>query len=314
MADAAPTTPTEKQPTLKVPASKPLVVAVVLAFILGSAGLGLAAWHHFHPPAPAPAPPKPPPAPTPTPIPPLPAPDLAPKAVVSGTFWPGSPTPVQADGPDAPATLLGLVRLDATASTSARTIQWRVKGPGSPRIRTFSPDGQLGSSLGEVDLYQPGTYHFHGTAIGWDKGLPITDTSSVSFTVKAPGPPDKPDVPKPEPPRPDPPKPSPDTPPDPSLDPKFYQLGRTYSGTLASTYADALDAGASMLASGQTLSAAMAGIAKQWESGRSSAFEKSLTPEFARIIPESTKDADITSAQKDAMARACRSVAAGLRK
>lgn len=209
MADAAPPTPTEKQPTLKVPASKPLVVAVVLAFILGSAGLGLAAWHHFHPPAPAPAPPAPP-AP---PVPPPPTPDPAPLAKVSGLYFPLSGPAVK--GPaGAP---LGLIRVSAEQSVSKKPIRWKVHGPAALTLTVFSPDGGLGGSIAEAYPTVPGTYRIHGIARGTVKGDADADIDTYEVEVADPAPPDPPKPPEPGPTPPPPPDPGPPAPPpDPS--------------------------------------------------------------------------------------------------
>lgn len=99
-----------------------------------------------------------------------------------------------------------------------------------------------------------------------------------------------------------------------AVDARFVKIGESYRTALGKAYAKAWGDGATMLDSGQPLSTAIAAVGKSWEANRSQAFDQAATPEFEKIIPATTKDADITPAQRSAMAAAWRGFAAGLSK
>ena len=105
-----------------------------------------------------------------------------------------------------------------------------------------------------------------------------------------------------------------DGPPSPRQDPHFVRVGRAYLPGLGKAYAAAWQEGAKGLEAGQPLSAAIAAVGRAWDSNRAQLFDRVATPEFARIIPESRKDADITPQQRAAMAAAWRGFASGLGK
>jgi len=214
MADAAPAAPTEPRPTLKVPASRPLLVWVSI-LTLGLIVLGAFAYHlhtRLPDPTPAPVPPDPVPPPRP-PAPPSPA-DVVPKAVVSGMFLAVQPTTSAAGNPPAPR---GLFRLDATGSTSSVPIHWKVVGP-DLSLMTFDPAGKPGASIAEAIVTEPGTYRFCPIAVGTVKGRPVADADVWIYTVggptpvppdPGPGPGPNPPVPPNPPPPPPPPAPIP---------------------------------------------------------------------------------------------------------
>jgi hypothetical protein len=106
----------------------------------------------------------------------------------------------------------------------------------------------------------------------------------------------------------------PSGPPAPPHDPQFVPLGRAYLPGLGKAYAAAWEEGAKGLEAGQPLSAALAAVGKAWDASRTQLFDRMATPEFAKIIPESRKDADITLQQRAAMAAAWRGFALGLGK
>jgi hypothetical protein len=101
-------------------------------------------------------------------------------------------------------------------------------------------------------------------------------------------------------------------PPLPPHDPNFVRVGRAYLPGLGKAYAAAWEEGAKSLEAGQPLSAAVASVGKAWEASRTQLFDQLATPEFAKIVPESQKDADVTPAQRAAMAAAWRGLALGL--
>ena len=89
-------------------------------------------------------------------------------------------------------------------------------------------------------------------------------------------------------------------------------VGRAYLPGLGKAYAAAWEEGAKGLDTGQPLSAAIAAVGKTWDANRTQLFDQMATPEFAKIIPESQKDADVTPQQRAAMAAAWRGFASGL--
>jgi hypothetical protein len=101
-------------------------------------------------------------------------------------------------------------------------------------------------------------------------------------------------------------------PPAPPQDAHFVKVGRAYLPGLGKAYAAAWEEGAKGLEAGQPVSAAIAVVGKAWDVNRAQLFDRMATPEFARIIPESQKDADVTSQQRAAMAAAWRGFASGL--
>jgi hypothetical protein len=103
-------------------------------------------------------------------------------------------------------------------------------------------------------------------------------------------------------------------PPAPPRDAHFVEVGRAYLPELGKAYAAAWEEGAKGLEAGQPLSASVAAVGKAWDANRAQLFDRMATPEFARIIPESQKDADVTPPQRAAMAAAWRGFAAGLGK
>lgn len=100
--------------------------------------------------------------------------------------------------------------------------------------------------------------------------------------------------------------------PTPPINPNFVRLGRAYLPGLGKAYAAAWEEGAKALDAGQPFSAAISAVGKTWDANRTRLFDRLATPEFAKILPESQKDADVTFHQRAAMAAAWRGFAAGL--
>jgi hypothetical protein len=100
----------------------------------------------------------------------------------------------------------------------------------------------------------------------------------------------------------------------PSHDPRFVTLGRVYLTQLGKAYAGAWEDGATLLDSGQGLSTALETVRKSWESNRAQLFEQVATPEFGKLIPESSKDSDILPQARSTLAAAWRGFALGLRR
>jgi hypothetical protein len=100
----------------------------------------------------------------------------------------------------------------------------------------------------------------------------------------------------------------------PPHDPRFATLGRAYLPRLGQAYAVAWEDGAKLLESGQGIATALDTVKNSWESNRASLFDRMLTPEFDKLVPEATKDSDVSSQARGALAAAWRGFALGLRR
>jgi hypothetical protein len=100
--------------------------------------------------------------------------------------------------------------------------------------------------------------------------------------------------------------------PPPPHDARFVSLGRSYLPLLGKAYAAAWDQGAQALDSGKGISTALDTVSQAWTANRTEIYDKLVTPELAKIIPESVKDSDVTPAERSAMAAAWRGFALGL--
>jgi len=105
--------------------------------------------------------------------------------------------------------------------------------------------------------------------------------------------------------------------PDPSLPPtaqSLVKLGKTYTINLGKVYASAWEAGAAALEAGKPVSAALGVVHESWDRDRGQLFDRSVSVEFAKLVPEGKADGDVTAAERAALAKAWRSFATGLRK
>ncbi len=100
----------------------------------------------------------------------------------------------------------------------------------------------------------------------------------------------------------------------PPHDARFVALGRAYRPQLALAYAQAWNQGATALDSGQPVSAALELVVKNWTASRTALFNKLVAPEFAKIVPESIKDSDVTPQERAGLSAAWRGLAVGLTK
>jgi hypothetical protein len=100
----------------------------------------------------------------------------------------------------------------------------------------------------------------------------------------------------------------------PPRDARCVAVGKTYLPQLGLAYAAAWEEGAKQLEAGEGMSAALDTVARSWSSNRTQLYDRVLTPEFSKIVAESTKDTDLTPAERSAMASAWRGVAQGLGK
>jgi hypothetical protein len=96
------------------------------------------------------------------------------------------------------------------------------------------------------------------------------------------------------------------------VDARFRTLGRAYLPALGHAYAAAWLEGAKALEAGQPVDLALAAVGRSWDSGRTALFDRMVTPQFHKIVPEGRADAEITPAEKKALASAWRGFARGL--
>jgi hypothetical protein len=105
-------------------------------------------------------------------------------------------------------------------------------------------------------------------------------------------------------------KPAPN--PGPPHDPRFITLGKAFLPQLGKAYAAAWEEGAKQLEAGQSVTAALDTVSKTWSSNRTQLYDHVITPKFSRIVAESIKDTDVTSAERAALAAAWRGLSLGL--
>jgi hypothetical protein len=107
------------------------------------------------------------------------------------------------------------------------------------------------------------------------------------------------------------PNPNPNPTPAPTTD--WNAVGKAYLPALGSAYASAWEQGAAGLEAGQGIDVSLGVVASQWASGRTKLFGELVAPEFEKVIPEGTADADISPVQRAALAEAWRAFAASLK-
>lgn len=95
-------------------------------------------------------------------------------------------------------------------------------------------------------------------------------------------------------------------------DAAFVKVGESYGAHLAPTCGAAWSEAADMLDAGQPYSTCMAHAGTSWTAGRQQFFDQIVTPELGKIVPEGTKDADVTAAQRVKASAAWRGYARGL--
>jgi hypothetical protein len=94
--------------------------------------------------------------------------------------------------------------------------------------------------------------------------------------------------------------------------PQYVAIGKAYLPQLGKAYAAAWEEGAKQLEAGGGISAALGAVSKTWSANRTKLYDQMLTPEFSKIVAESVKDADLTPAERSAMAAAWRGLSRGL--
>ena len=100
--------------------------------------------------------------------------------------------------------------------------------------------------------------------------------------------------------------------PDHSHNAEFVALGRAYLPQLGKAYAAAWEEGAKQLEAGGGIAASLDAVSQTWLSNRTQLYDRVLTPEFAKILPESVEDAEVTPQERSAMAAAWRGLSLGL--
>ncbi len=99
---------------------------------------------------------------------------------------------------------------------------------------------------------------------------------------------------------------------EPAAGARFVPIGRAYRAELARVYARSWEDGAKLLDAGQAPEAALDTVAKAWDAGRVKLFERLVTPELARVVPEGKSAKDVTTEDRAALAAAWRGFAKGL--
>ena len=88
-------------------------------------------------------------------------------------------------------------------------------------------------------------------------------------------------------------------------------LGRGYAAALAGTYADAWDAGATVLEQGKSVGEAQKTLVDTWKSARANAFGSQIAPAMQRVLPEGVEPDD--PAVRAAVVKLWKDFARGLR-
>jgi hypothetical protein len=91
-----------------------------------------------------------------------------------------------------------------------------------------------------------------------------------------------------------------------------YTAGKAYPSQLGKVYAGAWRDGAKQLDAGKGPGEAIDVVAKTWDAGRTAAFNQSVTPEFAKVVPEGKADKDLTADDRAKLAKVWREFADGL--
>lgn len=100
--------------------------------------------------------------------------------------------------------------------------------------------------------------------------------------------------------------------PRPDLDERFVRMGQTYLAELGRAYATAWKDGAEALESGQLVAVALERVGQSWECGRVQLFDSLIAPELSKILAEGKLESQVTTANRQALAKAWRGLASGL--
>jgi hypothetical protein len=94
----------------------------------------------------------------------------------------------------------------------------------------------------------------------------------------------------------------------------LVRLGKTYTVNLGKVYASAWETGAASLDAGKPVSEALGSVRAAWDQDRGRLFNRFISIEFDKIVPQGKADADVTAAERAELSKAWRSFAAGLRR
>jgi hypothetical protein len=97
-----------------------------------------------------------------------------------------------------------------------------------------------------------------------------------------------------------------------AVDKRFVPIGKAYLPELGRVYADAWIEGATLLENGQSIASALNSVSKSWNEGRVGLFDRMVTPEFSKVVPEGEDEAESNADERIALARAWRGFALGL--
>ncbi|WP_165243489.1 hypothetical protein [Paludisphaera soli] len=89
-------------------------------------------------------------------------------------------------------------------------------------------------------------------------------------------------------------------------------IGRAYPKALGAVYAEAWRQGADALESGRGVNESLSLVAETWAAGRTALFDRVVARSFAAAVPEGKPDAEVSRADKVALAAIWRAFAAGL--
>jgi hypothetical protein len=99
----------------------------------------------------------------------------------------------------------------------------------------------------------------------------------------------------------------------PQVDPRFVSIGRSYVPELGKAYSAAWDEGVKALESGESIGAALKVVGQSWEQGRTRLFDRLVTPELSKVVPDGKAEAEVNDADRKAVAGTWRGLAKGLK-
>jgi hypothetical protein len=89
-------------------------------------------------------------------------------------------------------------------------------------------------------------------------------------------------------------------------------IGRAYPKALGAIYAEAWRQGAAALDSGRSVDESLSVVAETWAAARTALFDRAIAHSFSAVVPEGKPDAEVSKADKAALAALWRAFAAGL--
>lgn len=89
-------------------------------------------------------------------------------------------------------------------------------------------------------------------------------------------------------------------------------VGRAYPRALGAVYAESWRRGAESLDAGRSVNDSLTVVADTWAASRITLFDRAVAPAFAAVVPEGKPDAEVSTADKAALASLWRGFASGL--